>query len=93
MFSQLFHKFIDEGKRPSNTQETTALLDESRSVILDITRRIESGEIKAEGPIEATARKYDTIRANVFGDRQQAVANARAKAPASSAPATCSSAA
>jgi len=81
MFSQLFHKFIDEGKRPSTTQEITALLDEARSTILNITQRIESGDLKVACPIDATAREYQKIRANVFGDRAQAVA----AAPASTA--------
>jgi len=45
-FSKLFHLFIDQGKRPSSSQETTALLDEARSTILDISRRAATGEIK-----------------------------------------------
>jgi hypothetical protein len=44
-FSQIFSNFINTGKFSGSTQEARALLDESRSVILDVTRRVESGEI------------------------------------------------
>jgi hypothetical protein len=50
-FTQLFANFVNSGKRPTSDRETSALLDEARSVISSITERIASGEIKMAGPV------------------------------------------
>jgi hypothetical protein len=56
-FTSLFSRWIDSNAKPANTQETTALLDEARSTILDITRRVESGEIAMVSPSALTPLK------------------------------------
>jgi hypothetical protein len=85
-WTSLFSRWIDNNAKPSNSQESAALLDEARSTILDITRRVESGEIAMVSPTAAAAQQYGAVKQTVFGNREQAVANARAKsapAPAS----------
>jgi hypothetical protein len=49
-FSNLFSQFIDAGTKPASTQESSALLDEARSVILDLARRVDAGPTASAGP-------------------------------------------
>jgi hypothetical protein len=75
-FSNQFHQFIDTGTRPATAQAQSALLDEARSVILNITNRVESGEITLADPARAHAEKTLARGKNVISAQSRLSAKA-----------------